>query len=199
VKKIGILGGTFDPVHTGHLIVAQDVLSALSLDRVMLIPASTPPHKSERELTPPEHRMRMVDLALHGNQDLVSSDIEIARKGVSYTVDTLRELRGNGPADHEYYFVVGSDNLAELGTWKEPEELARRCTLVVIPRPGFADVRPPKGLAVNVVNVKVTAVDISSKDIRERVRTGKPIRYLVPETVEEYIRKEKLYHGAALP
>jgi len=193
LKKLGVLGGSFDPVHTGHLIVAQDVLTALSLDEVILMPASTPPHKRDKHLAPALDRLEMINLATESNPQLRSTDIEITRGGVSYTVDTIRELLDSSPAGTEIYFILGSDNLPELDEWKEPLELVNLCTLVTMQRPGFTEVEIPPQLGGHHVSVTVTSVDISSRDIRGRLRAGKPITYLVPEKVERYILDHGLY------
>jgi len=193
VTKLGILGGSFDPVHTGHLIVAQDVLIDLSLDEVILMPACIPPHKIDRQLAPSEHRLEMLDLATESNPRLRSSDIELARDGVSYTVDTVRELFSTSPAGTEIYFILGSDNLPDLHEWKQPWELVKLCKLVTMHRPGYEEVEIPPKLVGHHKSVTVTSVNISSRDIRERIRVGKPISYLVPEKVEKYIHEQGLY------
>ncbi|MFQ6102811.1 MAG: nicotinate-nucleotide adenylyltransferase [Candidatus Glassbacteria bacterium] len=196
MKKLGVFGGSFDPIHTGHLIVAQDVLCALSLDEIMFIPACVPPHKKGIELSETRHRLRMVEIATHNNPNFSASDMELKRGGVSYTIDTIRQLRSGLSADVELFFIVGSDNIPDIQTWKEPWELVKLCKLVTIHRPGFRDIDILPELKEHVTSVAVTSVDISSRDIRQRVRNGRPIRYLVPEEVERYILKEELYKSA---
>ena len=193
MRRVGILGGAFDPVHIGHLIVAQDVLSALSLDVVFFIPVYRPPHKPDHVPAPAQHRLKMVELAVEGNPGLASSGVEIERGDVSYTVDTLRELRRTELKDAEIYFILGSDNVPEIQTWKDPCELSELCSLVTIQRPGYANCDLPEELDDGSIIVGVTAVDISSRDIRERVKNGRSIKYLVPEKVEKYIYREQLY------
>ena len=195
MRKLGVLGGSFDPIHTGHLIVAQDVLCVLSLDAVLFIPACVPPHKTGRKLSPAEHRLKMVDIAIRGNPDFKSSDMELKRGGLSYTIDTIQELRNEVAADTEIFFIVGSDNVPDMNTWKKPHELITLCQFVKIHRPGFTGTDILPDFRERIIDVPVTAVDISSRDIRQRVREGRPIRYLVPEPVERYILEEGLYRS----
>ena len=194
MRRIGVFGGSFDPVHCGHLIVAQDVLAALSLESVLLVPACVPPHKTGIVLSPPEHRLAMTRLVAKDDPRFESSGIEIERGGVSYTVDTMRQLGEHPGQGTELFFIVGSDNLADFPSWKEPRELLDLCTIVTIARPGFRVEDLPPLLRGKALRVEVTAVDISSRVIRERVRKGMPIRYLVPPLVEMYIAKHGLYH-----
>jgi nicotinate-nucleotide adenylyltransferase len=193
MRKIGVFGGSFDPVHCGHLIVAQDVFSALSLERVILVPAAVPPHKTGVRLSPAEHRLAMTRLVAAKDERFESSAAEIERGGVSYTVDTVRQMREHLGNDAAIFFIVGSDNLSEFPSWKEPEELLELCTVVTIARPGFRVETLPPVLRGKALPVQVTAVDISSRVIRERVRKGMPIRYLVPAEVESYIARHGLF------
>ncbi len=193
MKKLGLFGGTFDPIHHGHLIVAQDVQCGLSLDAVFFIPAFVPPHKRDRTTSKKEHRLAMIDLAIQGNACFRSSDRELERGGVSYTVDTVKAFRDEYGDGTELFFLLGTDNLAEIETWHKPRDLVELCTLVSMRRPGYAEPAVPSWLKGRYERVDVTAVDISGNEIRERVRSGLPVRYLVPPAVAEYIGRENLY------
>jgi nicotinate-nucleotide adenylyltransferase len=189
--RVGIFGGTFDPPHIGHLIVAQDAWAALRLDRVVFIPAAVPPHKSELPITPAEVRLEMLRAAVAGDPRFEVSDLELRRTGPSYTVDTLRALHEAEP-DATLYFLLGVDQFREFHSWREPEEVARLARLVVLSRGGesveVGGVPPHRRL-------EVTRVDLSATAIRARVAAGEPIRYLVPAAVEAVIEREGLYRG----
>lgn len=189
-ERLGILGGTFDPVHCGHLLLARHVLEALHLDRVLFVPAAEPPHKSEVP-TPPEHRWRMVCAAVEGHHRLEASDLELRRPGVSYTVDTLRRLRDEGPAD-ERFLIIGADNVPELESWHDPEGILALATVIAGTRVESGAL-PAGALADRVERVDTPVFDISSTEIRRRVRAGLPVRCLVPEAVEGYIADHGLY------
>jgi len=191
-RKIGILGGTFDPIHLGHLVLAEQVREKFQLERVIFIPSATPPHKTEQELSPANHRFEMTKLALEGNSFFSVSDIELKREGLSYTIETLRKLK-KLYEDSEIYFLTGSDVLDEITTWKNPEEIYRLAKIVIAVRPGFDKFNPEDHFAQKSIIATITGVDISSTQIREKVRKGESIKYLVPSKVEEYIRKENLY------
>ncbi len=191
-RKIGILGGTFDPIHIGHLVLAEQVKEKLKLDQVIFIPCFSPPHKRGRKLSPAKDRFHMTQLALKGNPFFSVSDIELKRKGLSYTVDTLKQLK-NLYSDSQIYFLTGSDVLNEIHTWKDPEKIYKLVKVVIATRPGFDEFDPENHFAKKSIIVKITGVDISSSQIRERVKKGQSIKYLVPLKVEEYIKKEKLY------
>jgi nicotinate-nucleotide adenylyltransferase len=191
-KKLGILGGTFDPIHVGHLVLAEQVREKLQLEQVIFIPCASPPHKTGHELSPAAQRFEMTELALKGNARLSVSDIELKREGLSYTVETLRKLRERHK-DSEIYFLTGSDVLDEITTWREPEEIYRLAKIVIGVRPGFDQFDPQDRFAKKSVIVRITGVDVSSTEIREKVRKGESIKYLVPSDVEEYIKRENLY------
>ncbi len=191
-KRIGILGGTFDPVHWGHLVLAEQARLKLKLNQVIFIPCFRPPHKRGRKLSPAIDRLRMIRLALEGNPFFSVSEIELKRKGFSYTVDTLRQLKKLHP-DSGIYFLTGSDVVNELNTWRDPEEIYRLAKVVIAVRPGFDRYDPQNDFVKKSIMVKITGVDISSSQIRERVKKGQSIRYLVPAEVEEYIKNKKLY------
>lgn len=192
--RLGVLGGTFDPPHLGHLIVAQDVWQSLSLDRLLFVPSASPPHKRGQVRTPAELRLAMMRAATAGDPRFEVSDLELRRHGPSYSVDTLRELRTLHPGA-ALFFVIGSDQLRELHTWREPEEIARLATLVVVSRGG--DAGEAGGVALPYRPVEVTRIDISATEIRRRAAAGQPIRYLVPAAVEAIVRRERLYGAPA--
>ncbi len=189
-ERLGILGGTFDPVHCGHLLLARHVQEALHLDRVLVVPASEPPHKSEVP-TPPDHRWRMVCAAVEGHEGLEASDLELRRPGTSYTVDTLRRLRDEGPAD-ERFLIIGADNVPELESWHDPEGILALATVIAGSRVE-AQALPAGAFSDRVERVDTPVFDISSTEIRRRVRAGLPVRCLVPDAVDRYIADHGLY------
>lgn len=194
---MGVLGGTFDPVHLGHLIIAQEASYRLGLERVLFLPAGQPWLKEGRPITPAHHRLEMLRRAIAGDPAFALSTLEVERPGPSYTVDTLpllkREARG------ELYFILGLDSLADLPRWHQPERLIRLCRLVGMPRPGYSSLdlaaleRAIPGVGERVVLLPDPEIGISATEIRGRVARGQPIRYLVPEAVEGYIREQGLY------
>ena len=201
--RIGILGGTFDPPHLGHLLIAETARVALDLESVLFVPAGEPWLKSGQRITAAQQRLRMVQLAVADNPDFCVSDCEVRRNGASYTVDTLRELRRAYPDDTEFFFVVGSDVLEQFHRWKEPDEILRLCRLAVIERPGA----PAEGLAVlagrfpdaaasgAVVLVPGPRVDFSASELRRILAEGQSVRYQVPDAVAEYIKQHELYRN----
>jgi len=189
MRRIGIFGGTFDPPHHGHLIAAADAFHALELEKLLLIPAATPPHKPDPDRTPAELRMMMLRAAVAGDPRFEVDDVELRRAGPSYTVDTLRELRERYPGC-ELVLLIGADMAREIHSWREPGEIARLARLAVLARAGDQP-QPAGGLAA--LSVPVTRVDISATEVRRRVATGEPVRYLVPEAVREIIESEGLY------
>jgi nicotinate-nucleotide adenylyltransferase len=200
-RKIGVLGGTFDPIHLGHLIVAEDLREKLGLGEVLFIPAGHPwlKLKEEKPISPAEHRLAMVRLAVASNPYFKVSTMEIERPGLSYSIDTVLELKAKLGAQAEIYFIVGPDALAELPKWKEPARLVELCQVVGIGRPGYAKANLRKlersipGASQRIMLVEVPKINISSTDIRKRVAQGLSIRYLVPEAVEKYIEEHGLY------
>lgn len=190
--SVGIFGGTFDPPHLGHLIVAQDAWSALGLERVRFMPAAVPPHKAGAVVTPAAVRLELLAAALGDDARFEIDDLELARPGPSYTVDTLRALRQRAP-DEELVLLIGADQYAELATWREPEAIHRLARVAVLARDGA---QPVGAARAGVEWVAVTRVDVSSSEIRRRVGAGEPIRYLVPAAVELRIRARGLYGGA---
>jgi len=197
--KIGIMGGTFDPIHSGHLIVAEEVGEVLGLGEVLFIPCGQPWLKLERPITPAVHRVEMVRLAIGAAPQFKLSEVEVKRSGPSYSVDTMVEFREQFGSKAELFFILGCDALADLAKWKEPQRLIQLCKLAAVPRLNFnspdlkALERSVPGVSQRLIYVAAPIIDISSSWIRERVRKGLSIRYLVPEKVEEYIRRQKLY------
>lgn len=190
--RLGLFGGTFDPLHVGHLIVAQDAIAALRLDRVLLIPAGIPPHKAGMAVTPGDARLEMLRLATRDDHRFSVETLELERDGPSYSVDTAQALRERYP-DDELFLLIGADQYREIATWREPARLAGLVRIGVLARAGLGEVVATEGTPVEAVSVPVTRVDISSTSIRQRVKTGQSVRYLVPAVVEEYIGKHKLY------
>ncbi len=189
--KLGVFGGTFDPPHVGHLIVAEDVAAALKLDRVIFIPTGTHPLKGERVGTPADLRVQMITAATSDSELFVVDDRETLRPGLSYTIDTIHGLRVENPGA-ELYLLVGSDILSEIHRWHRIEELAQSARVVVMSRAG-ADADPGRVAGAAVLSVGVTHVAISSSDIRDRVRTGRPHRYMVPGSVYQIMVEHSLY------
>lgn len=190
MKKIGLFGGTFDPIHTGHLIIAQAVFENTDLDTVIFIPSASPPHKSTDVMFSAEQRSRMISLAIEGNPHFEISDIEMNRKGPSYTIDTIYDIKEAMKPDSDLSFIVGRDNLYEICTWKDPYAIVEECRILVADRPGIETGEIPDWLGKKVELVKAPLIEISSSDIRSRIREGKSIRYLVPDPVADVIEKE---------
>lgn len=197
--RLGLFGGTFDPPHVGHLIVAQDAAVALQLDRIVFIPAAQPPHKRERSVSPAAQRARMLELAIEGDDRYVLDPVELQRTGPSYTADTLRELRERLP-DADLTLLIGRDQYDELESWREPAVVRSLARMAVMtrgePSRGAAAVTP---LADGAVRVDVTRIDVSSTEIRRRVAAGVPIRHLVPRAVEQFIFDNRLYSRNGTP
>lgn len=198
--RIGVMGGTFDPVHIGHLAAAEEARAQLGLEQVIFVPAGIPPHKMDEEVLPAKHRLAMVKLAISSNSHFTVSRVDIDRPGPSYTVDTIKLLRDELGAETEIYFIMGSDSLMELPTWHEPRQLIHLCRLAVMTRPGYNidlesldEVLP--GISSRVQFIDMPHLAISSSDLQWRVREGLPIKYQVPQEVEEYIYAYSLYRG----
>lgn len=190
--RVGILGGTFDPVHVAHLRLAEAAREALALDEVLFVPAGAPWRKSDGRITAAEHRLAMLQLAVAGNDDFAVSEIELRRDGPTYTADTLEQLAGER-LDDEFWFIVGADALGDMPNWHEPERIVAHATLAVAARSGEAvDLA---SLAGHVETFAMERMDVSSTDIRARVAAGRSIRYLVPVEVERYIAAHHLYRA----
>ena len=195
-KRLGVMGGTFDPIHHGHLVTAEAALWEFGLDEVVFVPTGQPWMKAERRVAPPEDRYLMTVIATSSNPHFTVSRIEIERNGPTYTVDTLRDLRGSVGGDCELFFITGADAMLEILAWKDPEEVLAQAHFIAATRPGYDIARfdqeaPSSHPKVSVMNIPALA--ISSSDIRRRVGEGEPIRYLVPEGVQTYIVKAGLY------
>jgi nicotinate-nucleotide adenylyltransferase len=187
--KIGVLGGTFDPVHTGHLVLAETAREQLALDRVLFVPAGQPWRKAGRQIAPAADRVAMIRLAIEGNPAFEVSTVEMDRRGPSYTADTLRHLQSGLP-EARLFFLLGGDALLDLPNWREPDVIRKLATLVVAVREREAPPAEP-----GVIALAMPRIEISATAIRERVRSGLSIRYLAPEGVERYIREHGLYVG----
>jgi len=199
VKNIGLMGGTFDPIHMGHLVTAEEARQQFALDRVVFVPAGYPPHKEKGAVTDPEHRYLMTTLAVMSNPFFTVSRVEIERKEASYTINTVRYFAERLPG-RRLFFITGADAILEILTWKDYRELLELCTFIAVTRPGYpldqvCDTVAPKipGLLEKVHFLEIPALAISSTYIRERVSRGLTIKYLTPEPVEQYIHKHGLY------
>ncbi len=199
-SRIGIMGGTFDPVHYGHLVAAEVARAELDLDKVIFIPAGRPPHKQQQIITGSEHRYLMTVLATSSNPNFEVSRIEVDKDELAYTIDTVKDMRRTYGEDATIYFITGADAVLELLTWYKIQELLTLCRFIAVTRPGFdkRDLEQKIGEIASKYNGEIICIEvpllaISSTDIRERSRSGKPIKYLLPEAVEEYIEKNGLY------
>jgi nicotinate-nucleotide adenylyltransferase len=215
--RIGLFGGTFDPIHWGHLRSAEEVREALSLDRVLFIPTARPPHKRSQTLTSASHRLAMVRRAVASNPSFSVSTVEISRRGLSYSIDTLRYFTNKSRGRDSYFFILGYDAFREIESWKDYQEIFALCHFVVTSRPGSGPGNLLRRLPVAVrmsfcyareskayrhrsgtflYFVKVTDIAVSASEIRRRSREGRSIRYLVPLEVEAYIEKRGIYKVA---
>jgi len=199
--RLGIFGGTFDPVHYGHLLLAESCREQAALDKVWFLPTAVPPHKQGRELTPVEQRVEMLELAIAGHEAFSVCRYEAARGGVNYTADTLAHFREEDPG-RELFFLMGADMLADLPTWREPGRICRLATLVVVRRPGAVpiDFGPLGSIGGEEAaeracrhQVEMPEIDLSGTEIRRRVAAGGSIRYHTPRAVEKYIEAQGLY------
>jgi nicotinate-nucleotide adenylyltransferase len=189
---IGLFGGSFNPPHVAHLIVAEVARDQFGLDEVWWIPNATPPHKSQDELASVDHRVEMTRRAVADNPAFRLCNIEVERAGTSYTIETVRALQDKHP-DTNFGLLIGSDSLDHFGEWHRPEEIAERVPLVVYKRPGVIEVVPEPRFANHVRFVAAPVMEVSGTEIRSRRRAGRSIRYLVPEAVRTYIDKRGLY------
>ncbi len=197
--RLGILGGTFDPIHFGHLLAAEEARIALHLNRVLFAPAGDPPHKQGHPILPVEHRLAMVRLAIQDNPAFAISRVDIDRPGPHYTLDMIHLLREEwGTGADETFFIMGVDSLAHLPTWHQPARLVEICRLAVVARPGFrADLAELQtalpGISYRLDWVEMPVLGISSSDLQRRVREGQSIRYQVPAAVARYVGENGLY------
>ena len=188
--RLGIMGGTFDPIHHGHLVAASEVAAEFELDEVVFVPTGQPWQKSDRQVSPAEHRYLMTVVATASNPRFTVSRVDIDRPGNTYTVDTLRDTRARRP-DSELFFITGADALGQILTWKDVEELWDLAHFVGVTRPGYA--LADLGLEDDISLMEIPAMAISSTDCRDRVARGRPVWYLVPDGVVQYINKHHLY------
>ncbi|MGD2108642.1 MAG: nicotinate-nucleotide adenylyltransferase [Phycisphaerae bacterium] len=202
VERIGLYGGTFDPIHHGHLIVARAIAERLGLDRIIFLPSATPPHKSTDALTDAPHRAEMVRLAIRNEPLFSYSDYDLTRSGPSYTIDTVNHFLQQLGQNAVVHWIIGADSLMELATWRDVATLVDTCRIVTAARPGSDDLdwqrlapvlteAQTRGLQSGVLDTP--RIDISATGIRERVAEGRSIRFLVPDTVRAYIEKHRLY------
>ena len=212
--KIGLFGGTFDPIHWGHLRSAEEVSETFGLDRVYFIPASIPPHKRGQTTTPAEDRLQMVRRGVSGNSRFSVSTVEISRVGVSYSIDTIRAFKAKKLKGDSLYFIIGLDAFREISTWKDFADIFPLCHFIVTSRPGSRESDPLKGTGIavkklfcydfnrknyrhrsgtRILFIELTDIAISASEIRTLVKQGKSIRYLVPSAVERYIKRRGLY------
>lgn len=193
IQRLGVYGGTFDPIHAGHLVIARGVVERCALDRLLFVPSARPPHKRGHAVAPPDERYRMAQLAARNDPRFEVSDAEIKRPGLSYTVDTLEALRREYGAECAFHLVIGADSLLEIDTWYAPDRVFELATVVTVPRPG----KDLSGLDPHwrdrFVSLQLPEIDISSTNIRRRVKAGLPIIHLVPEEVADYIEERGLY------
>jgi nicotinate-nucleotide adenylyltransferase len=202
IMRLGLYGGTFDPVHFGHLLLAETCREACELDEVWFIPTGSPPHKTGAEISPVRARREMLELALAGLPRFQVSRIEMDRPGPHYTVETLRLLKSERPED-ELFLLIGADSLHDLHTWREPEEVARLATIVAVNRGDDAAVQDsasgsfglPSGSSIRVQTIPMPPIGISATDLRRRVAAGRSIRFQTPRAVEQYIRAHRLYRN----
>ncbi|HUV05575.1 MAG TPA: nicotinate-nucleotide adenylyltransferase [Armatimonadota bacterium] len=195
--RLGLMGGTFDPLHWAHLVMAEEARIRFELEKVLFVPASQPPHKAGRQVSDAEHRYAMALLGTAANPAFEVSRMEIERPGPSYSVDTVRRLREAYAPDVEIRFILGADEALDIPNWHEAESLPGLVRFIAAPRPGFdlaeLKARLPARFYSAIEFLPMTPMDISGTEIRARVASGRSIRYLVPDSVEAYIRKHRLY------
>ena len=199
MTKVGIMGGTFNPIHFGHLILAETAYEEIGLDRILFIPSKNPPHKDSTEVISEEHRLKMVELAVQGNPHFQLSTIELDREGTTYTVDTLAQLTKENP-NTDYYFIMGADSLIKLETWKNCQGVLDLCTVVVAGRDDLKteDIQLKiqyykDKYGARIITLNMPSYELSSGFLRDRISKGKSIQYYVPEKVKDYILSNFLY------
>jgi len=189
--SIGIMGGTFNPIHYGHLVAAEEAREQFNLKEIVFVPCARPPHKNQQDIISPEDRYKMTCLAIRSNKYFKSSDIEIKREGMSYSEDTIIEFK-KIYKDAKIFFITGADAIAEINTWKNASKLPRLCEFIAVSRPGH--ILKIKEEYLKFIHIlEIVGVAISSTEIRQRIHEGRSIKYLVPEEVENYIYKHGLY------
>jgi len=187
--RVGLLGGTFNPIHNGHIVLAEEALRQLSLDKVIFIPTFIPPHKDPTKLIDAQHRLKMIELAIGANPKFEISRCEIERGQKSYSIDTVEYFKKSYPEGTEFFFLIGADNFKKLDKWRDINRLLTLCRFIVADRRGFSEGLKYPG----VERIKITPVDISSTEIRRRIKSARPITRLLPKAVEDYIISNNLY------
>lgn len=186
--KIGILGGTFNPVHNGHMVLAEEAREKIGLDKVIFIPTCLPPHKDSSDVISGEHRLKMLEMAIKEKSYFAVSDIEIKRRGNSYTIDTIKELKKTYSED-QLFFIIGSDLLNYFNDWKDLDQIRQLVKFIVATRPGYELEKIP----ADITTLAISAVDISAFEVRKRIKNKEQFRDLVPKVVHEYIKTEGIY------
>lgn len=201
MKKVGIMGGTFNPIHFGHLFLAENTYEQLGLDKILFMPSKNPPHKAKPDSVTEQQRVDMVKLAIEGNPHFEFSAVELEREGTTYTADTLTLLTGQHK-DTEYYFMVGADSLLMMHHWKSPQTILKLCTVVASNRDNVDQVMLSRQIeyltntyGANVIQIDMPTIQISSAEIRKRLAEEKSVRYYLPDSVYDYIRKYRLYEA----
>ena len=192
--KVCLFGGTFDPPHLGHLIIAQTIFEAENFDQIVFVPAYQPPHKNGMKISSVDQRLEMLKIAISENPNFVMSDLEIQRKGLSYSIDTIIEYKKqNNLSSDELFYLMGSDSLKQFKKWKEPKMIINESRVIVAIRPGFRPSDIPNWILAKIQFASIPRIEISSTTIRDRWAEDKTIRYMVTESVWQYINKNKLY------
>tara|TARA_Y100000748_G_scaffold243748_1_gene207996 strand:+ start:387 stop:971 length:585 start_codon:yes stop_codon:yes gene_type:complete len=192
--KVCLFGGTFDPPHLGHLIVAQTIFEAENFDQIVFVPAYQPPHKNGMKISPVDQRLEMLNIAIKENPNFIISDLEIERKGLSYSIDTIMDYKKqNNLNSNELFYLMGSDSLRQFKKWKNPKMIIDESRVIVAIRPGFRPSDIPNWILAKIQFASIPRIEISSTTIRERWISDKTIRYMVTESVWQYINKNKLY------
>ena len=192
--KVCLFGGTFDPPHLGHLIIAQTIFEAENFDQIVFVPAYQPPHKNGMKISPVDQRLEMLNIAIKENPNFIMSDLEIERKGLSYSIDTIMEYKKqNNLSSNELFYLMGSDSLKQFSKWKNPKMIIDESRVIVAIRPGFRPSDIPNWILAKIQFASIPRIEISSTTIRERWGDDKTIRYMVTESVWQYINKNKLY------
>ena len=192
--KVCLFGGTFDPPHLGHLIIAQTIFEAENFDQIVFVPAYQPPHKNGMKISPVDQRLEMLNIAIKENPNFIMSDLEIERKGLSYSIDTIMEYKKqNNLSSNELFYLMGSDSLRQFNKWKNPKMIIDESRVIIAIRPGFRPSDIPNWILAKIQFASIPRIEISSTTIRERWVNDKTIRYMVTESVWQYINKNKLY------
>ncbi len=200
-KSFAILGGTFDPIHLGHIKTAKSILALTSVEKILFIPLGNPPHKDENNVSSAYHRLNMLNLAVEGEKDFLISTMEIERNGKTYTIDTIKELKKLLGNTIKFFFIIGTDELLLINTWKNYEELLKICSFIAVKRPGYKDKLLEDAVAcltenhdANISIVEIPPVDVSSSEIRKNIKNGISIKGLIDEKVLNYIKENNLYN-----